>query len=135
MQPGGSQGGTYAGNVIACASANATLDVLTDDKILENVSARGQEMINGLQEIRDAGAPISDIRGLGLMIGMDFDMKRVEKGFAGKVAKEGLSRGIILLTTGIYETLRFIPPLNVSSDEIKHGLVLIEEAVNSAIEN
>lgn len=131
-QPGGSQGGTYAGNALACASANATIDALRDENILENVNARGKELRAGLEAMQQEGlAPIHQVRGPGLMIGLDFDMAKVERGFAGKVSKACLERGMIVLTTGALETLRLIPPLNVSPEEVQICLKTLREAFHA----
>merc|ERR1712064_256171 len=129
-QPSGSQGGTYAGNAVACASANATIDVLVNDGILANVEERGKQLTEGLLALKDSGVgPIKDVRGPGLMIGVEFDRNQVEKGFAQKVSKACLTRGMITLGTGIFETIRLIPPLPVTAEEIDIGLATLGAAI------
>jgi len=111
-QPAGCQGGTYAGNAVACAAANATLDVMMEPGFLESVEARGRQLTEGFLALQKKHPDvIKQVRGPGLMIGVDFDDKKVVKGFAGMVSKACLSKGLIVLPTGIFETLRIIPPL------------------------
>ena len=70
----GSFGGTYAGNVVACAAANATIDVMVEENMVENASAMGWRLKNGLRKLQDSGKyPIKSVRGLGLMIRMEFE--------------------------------------------------------------
>lgn len=129
QQPSGSQGGTYAGNAVACAAAVATIDTMMSESILANVEERGAQLTKGLLELQSSGlAPICEVRGPGLMIGVEFDASRVEKGTAAKVAKACLSRGMIVLPTGIYETLRVIPPLTVSEEECSIALEIFANA-------
>jgi len=132
-QPAGSQGGTYAGNAVACTAANATIEVMTEAGFMQHVEERGKQLTEGLLAIQKAHPDlIKEVRGPGLMIGVDFDDSKVEKGFASKVTKASLNRGMILLSTGIFETLRVIPPLIVSSSEVEQGLEIFEAALKDA---
>jgi len=129
-QPGGSQGGTYAGNAVACAAANAVLKTIGEDNVLNNVNARGQQIRDGLSALHKEGKfHIIDVRGPGLMIALEFDTKTAEKGIAAKVSKACLSRGLIVLPTGIYETLRLIPALIITEEEVDIALKIIREAL------
>jgi len=133
-QSPGSQGGTYAGNAIACAAANATIEVLTRPGFLENVNERGDQLRAALNEMKAESAghgilPIKDVRGHGLMIGIEFDNNVIPKGTANKVAEACLSRGLIILSTGVFETIRMIPPLNVSAKECDEALRVIRDAL------
>lgn len=131
-QPPGSQGGTYAGNAIACAAANATLDVMMAPNFMETVAARGEHLRKGLEDLR-ARYPevIQEVRGPGLMIGLEFH--QVPKGFAQQMVKACLARGLILLPTGIFETLRIIPPLIVSKEECDAGISIFKDALEACI--
>ena len=68
----GSQGGTYGANAVACAAAIATLDVIQDEKLVENAAARGAQLKDALSAVADRFPQITDVRGLGLMIGNEF---------------------------------------------------------------
>jgi 4-aminobutyrate aminotransferase len=134
-QPAGSQGGTYAGNAIACAAANATMDVMMETGFLDEVQARGKQLTEGFLALQATHPEvIKEVRGPGLMIGVEFDNSKVEKGFAGKISKACLARGMIVLPTGIFETLRIIPPLTVSASECEHGLALFGDALRDVLE-
>lgn len=131
-QPPGSQGGTYAGNAIACAAANATLDVMMAPNFMETVAARGEHLRKGLEDLRALYPEvIQEVRGPGLMIGLEFH--QVPKGFAQQVVKACLARGLILLPTGIFETLRIIPPLIVSKEECDAGISIFKDALEACI--
>lgn len=133
-QPGGSQGGTYAGNAIACAAANATIDVMTQPGFLQRVDERGKQLTEGFLAMQeDFPGVILQVRGPGLMIGVEFDPDKVEKGFATKVVKACLSRGLIVLSTGIYETLRIIPPLTVSAEECSIALAILRDSIKASL--
>ncbi|CAE8589600.1 unnamed protein product [Polarella glacialis] len=132
-QPAGCQGGTYAGNAVACAAANATIEVMSEEGFFQNVEERGMQLTQGLQVLQQANPElIREVRGPGLMIGVEFNDQKVEKGFASKVSKACLSRGMIVLSTGVFETLRLIPPLTVSSSECQHALAVLEAAIKEA---
>jgi 4-aminobutyrate aminotransferase len=132
--PPGSMGGTYAGNAVACAAASATIDVMKDEKLLDNTNARGKELTDGLKEIQKSHPEyqIVDVRGYGLMIGVEFDHHKVPYGTASKIIQHCVKNGMLLLSTGAFETLRFIPPLTVTKDEIQTGLNIFKTALKEA---
>eukprot|EP01062_Namystynia_karyoxenos_P083987 TRINITY_DN9791_c0_g1_i1.p1 TRINITY_DN9791_c0_g1~~TRINITY_DN9791_c0_g1_i1.p1 ORF type:complete len:500 (+),score=138.26 TRINITY_DN9791_c0_g1_i1:99-1502(+) len=130
----GCQGGTYAGNAVACAASSATIDVLTEGSVLANAQERSKQLFDGLRKMQSDGvAPIADIRGLGLMIGVELDDTRVMKGTANAVSKGCLERGLLLLNTGNFESLRLMPPLTVTEEECQKALGIIAEALRWAI--
>ncbi|CAG8469779.1 23291_t:CDS:2 [Cetraspora pellucida] len=130
-QPAGSMGGTYAGNAVSCAAAIATLEVFEEERILENVNNRSSQLFSLLNSrIKPLLPPHIglDIRGLGLMVGLEFT--GVPRGFVTAVSREAFeTHDMIILTTGIYETLRLIPPLTVTADEISGGVEKLSNAV------
>jgi 4-aminobutyrate aminotransferase len=130
VQPPGSMGGTYSGNAVACAAALATIEVFEEENILQNVQARSEQLVTGLHEIVQRGKyPVKEIRGLGLMIGMEFD-KSVRKGFSHEVSKRLCDHhNMLLLNTSIFETIRYIPPLNVTKEEVDIALHKTELAM------
>ncbi|KAH9112919.1 hypothetical protein AeMF1_012804 [Aphanomyces euteiches] len=130
-QPPGSMGGTYAGNAVACAAAMATLEVFEEEKILENTRLRGAQLVSGLAKLKEK-YPILDVRGTGLLVAVEFD-KTVPKDTASRIAQACVNRGMLLLTTSVFETLRFIPPLNSSADEIDLGVSIFSQAVEDVL--
>ncbi|KAI9016171.1 pyridoxal phosphate-dependent transferase [Hyaloraphidium curvatum] len=137
-QPPGSMGGTYGGNAVACAAAVATLDVFAKEKLLENAAARSKQAFSLLQsnlpQICTAKGIEVNVRGLGLMIGIEFSGEKVKKGFANAISEAAMKRQeMFVLTTSIYETLRLIPPINVTEGEMaeiaKRLFAAVEEVV------
>jgi 4-aminobutyrate aminotransferase len=133
----GSHGGTYGGNAVACAAAVATIQAMREEKMLENAQARGQELMNGLRRLQEEYPQIADVRGLGLMIGTEFVVEgRPEKAkpLTKAILHAAEERGLLLLTCGTYDnTIRWIPPLNVTREQIQEGLRIFEEALKAVL--
>jgi 4-aminobutyrate aminotransferase len=127
-----SMGGTYGGNAVACAAACATIDVIEEEKLLENTVHRGEQLRAGLLKLKQKYSVISDVRGEGLMLAIEFN---ADYGFAGKVSKAALDHKMLLLTTSVFETIRIIPPLTVSKEEIELGLTLLDKSIAAALKN
>lgn len=116
--PPGSMGGTYGANAVSAAAACATFDVINEEGLLANATARGAQLQAGLRALSDKyPGHILDIRGRGCMVGLEFNHP-AGSGFAGAVTAEAMRHGLLLLTTGWRETIRFIPPLVVSEFEM-----------------
>ncbi|KND03499.1 4-aminobutyrate transaminase [Spizellomyces punctatus DAOM BR117] len=133
-QTPGSMGGTYSGNAVACAAGVACADVMQEERILDNVNARGAQLTAGLEELRQHPklAPlIGDIRGLGLMIALEFS-EAAPANFASQVQQACIRNGMIILTTSVFETLRFIPPLTISENEMRLGLEIFKRSFEEA---
>jgi len=118
-------GGTYGGNAVSSAAAVATIRCIKEEGILENVQARSRQFTEGIAELSKT-LPIKDIRGRGLMIGIDLDLP---KGSSGKVAQACLKRDVLILTAGTKETMRLLPPLNCTESEVAHALEVFGEAL------
>jgi 4-aminobutyrate aminotransferase len=133
----GSIGGTYGGNAVACAAGVATIRALREDKMLENANERGIQLMTGLRKFQEEYPQIGDVRGLGLMIGTEFIVDgRADK--AKQLVKDVIhtaeEKGLLLLSCGTYDnTVRFIPPLNVSSEQIHDGLRIFGESLKENI--
>lgn len=128
-QKPGSMGGTYAGNAVSCAAGVAVQQAFRDEKILDNVNARGQQMramLDGLKADPATGSIIHDVRGLGLMLALEF---QPGGGYASKVQAKCMENDMLVLTTSIYDTLRFIPPLNITQQDMDKGCQIIKQAV------
>ena len=105
----GSMGGTYGGNVVSCAAALATLEASEADGILNNVVERGDQLRKRLDRIKAASeGAIIDVRGPGLMVGVEFDP--AHSGIAGRVSKECVDRDLLLMSTGVRETMGICAP-------------------------
>lgn len=131
----GSHGGTYGGNVVACAAATATLRAMRDERMIENAAALGEVLMSGLRRMQEEHPEIGDVRGLGLMIGTEFTSPKGEPWTerAKAVAHACLERDLMLLTCGPYDnTIRWIPPLIVDETQIRQALSIFEASLQAA---
>ena len=125
----GSHGGTYGGNAMGCAAALATIEIMQEPGFMENVVARGAQLVAGIEKLRDEHDVIVDVRGLGIMIGTEFsDAARVSA-----VQKHCLEEGrVILMNAGTYgKCLRWMPPLVVNEHEVEIALAAFEAALKA----
>jgi len=132
----GSHGGTYGGNAVACAAGVATIRAMREEEMLENAILRGVQLTTGLRKLQEEYAQIGDVRGLGLMIGSEFVDKKgkPDKSTAKAVVHEAEERNLLLLTCGTYDnTIRWIPPLNVTSDQVSDALKIFGDSLKAAI--
>jgi len=128
----GSQGGTYGANAVACAAALATLDVIQEEDLVDNAAQRGAELRAALQGVADTHPAITDVRGLGLLLGNEFrDADGNPDGATAAAAQqEAARRGLLLLTCGGWgQVVRFVPALVISSDQITEGAGIWADAV------
>lgn len=133
----GTHGGTYGGNAMGCAAAEATIKVIKEEGLVENAAARGQQLMDGLAEIQSRFPVLGDVRGLGLMVGCEFSNPNTgqpEADLTKKIAANALEQGnLILLTCGMYaNVIRWIPPLTVTEAQIDQALTTFEKAVAAA---
>jgi 4-aminobutyrate aminotransferase len=131
----GSHGGTYGGNVVAAAAAVATIRAMRDEGMLQNAVERGQQLMGGLSALQTDFANLADLRGLGLMIGCEFRNAdgMPDTKLAKAVLKYAQEHGLLLLTCGPWDdTIRMIPPINVSAKEIDEALQIFGAALDSA---
>jgi 4-aminobutyrate aminotransferase len=122
--PPGSHGSTFGGNPVACAAGNATLDLL-EDGLIENAGRVGALMKDGLREIASTHPQVTDVRGKGLMLALEF--KTPEQ--AGHLVQSAFERGLLLLTAGS-RAVRISPPLVLNSEEAATGLEIIASALD-----
>jgi len=130
----GAHGNTYGGNPLACAAALATLELI-ETQYMQNAAEVGGYALDALHEIMVRHPSIGDVRGLGLMIGVEFVKDRKSKAPADelreRVAQLAFERGLILLGCG-KSTIRLAPPLSISKSEMDEGLTVLEEAITLA---
>jgi 4-aminobutyrate aminotransferase len=125
----GAHGSTFGGNPVCCAAAIATLDVIKKEKLLQNTAKLGTYMKSKLVSLQ-AKHPnlIKDVRGIGLMLGVDFGNSAVVK----NILNFCLAKGLVLISTGGDGTvIRFVPPLIVKKKEIDQALGIFERALTS----
>lgn len=128
----GRHGSTYGGNPVACAAALASIKLIEQENLLENARKMGERIMSRLHLLKKRYASISEIRGLGLMIGIEFvdaagnpDGKRLEA-----LVQECFNRKLLLLDCGSQDhVIRFLPPLNCSQHEVDDALDIFEQAL------
>ena len=120
----GTHGSTYGGNPLSCAAAIATLDVIRDEELLERASKIGDSLMNGLRDLQTRRETIRDVRGLGLMIGIDLP----DHDAAAAVERAAFDRGLLVLGAG-ERAIRMSPPLVLTEEQARTGLEVFEEAV------
>jgi 4-aminobutyrate aminotransferase len=128
----GSQGGTYGANAVACAAALATLDVIQDEKLVENSAERGDQLKSALSTVASNHEQITDVRGLGLMIGNEFrDSDGNPDGTTAVAAQqEAARRGLLLLNCGAWgQVVRFIPALVVQPEQVDEAVSIWADSV------
>jgi 4-aminobutyrate aminotransferase len=129
----GAHGNTFGGNPIACAAALATIHLL-ENGYIQNAAEMGQYFLDCLEEIKVRHPNIGEVRGKGLMIGMELVADRHTKEPAEKmrdiVVDHAFRRGLLLLGCG-KSTIRFAPPLNVSRKEVDEALEIFEQALTA----
>jgi len=133
----GSIGGTYGGNAVACAAGVATIRAMKEEKMLENANERGVQLMTGLRKLQEEYPEIGDVRGKGLMIGTEFmvrDRPDKAKPMVKEIVHAAEENNLLLLTCGTYDNVvRWIPPLNVTSEQINDGLKIFESALKTSI--
>ena len=115
----GEHSSTFGGNPLACAAGTATLQALTQDGLIENAKSVGEKFLRGLEELKSKHKIIREIRGKGLMIGVElkFEIK--------DILMEGIKNGLLLLYSG-RNILRFLPPLVISEEDIAKTLQILD---------
>ena len=129
----GSHGGTFGGNVVACAAAVATIQAMREEKLCENAVVRGAQLMAGLRKLQAEFGSIGDVRGLGLMVGVEFGRPGApDTATAKAVIKAAFERGLMLLGCGTFDNvIRWIPPLVVSEQQIDEALTIFASALDS----
>jgi 4-aminobutyrate aminotransferase len=129
----GAHGTTFGGNPVSCAAALATIDFMEGAGVLGNAAAMGAYAIERLAAMKERHAFIGDVRGAGLMIGVEFvdpGDKSPDRGRLEKVMRRCLERGLIIVECGMDKNIaRLMPPLTVSEGEMKVALGIFEEAL------
>ncbi|MDY0928117.1 4-aminobutyrate--2-oxoglutarate transaminase [Pantoea trifolii] len=124
--PGG-LGGTYAGNPLAIASAHAVLDVIADEKLCERSQQLGAQLTDFLHSARSQCSSITDIRGLGSMIAVEFASAQT----AQTIQQQAMARGLLLLTCGPQgNVIRFLYPLTIPDAQFSQALDILSSVLS-----
>ena len=120
----GEHSSTFGGNPLSCAAGTATIQALTQDGLIENAKNMGQKFRQGLEELKSKHKIIREVRGKGLMIGVElkFEVK--------DILMDGIKNGLLLLYSG-RNILRFLPPLVISETDIAKTLKILDELLTN----
>lgn len=122
LQPG-NHGSTFGGNPVACAAGVATLDTIIADKLCPHAKALGQYFLKGFKTALSDHSHITDIRGKGLMIGIELDKPCTE------IVNSAKERGLLLNVTAA-NTIRLLPPLTFTTAQADEVIALVVELIN-----
>jgi 4-aminobutyrate aminotransferase len=124
----GSHGSTFGGNPVCCAAALATLD-LVENGLMANAAAMGERLMAGVRKLAEKYHCIGEVRGVGLMVGVEFVKDRATREPAPEIVEQlvqgAFKRGLLLLGAG-KSTLRLAPPLVVGAEDIDTALAMID---------
>lgn len=121
----GTHGSTFGGNPLMTAAALAAVNALFDEGLLERAQRMGAYLVDRLNELKARHAIVTEVRGIGLMVGMGLSIP------AGEIVKQGHARGLLLNVT--HDTvLRFVPPLVVTEAEIDEAATILDALLADA---
>ena len=121
----GAHGSTFGGNPVCCRAALETIALL-EEGLMDNAANVGRSLLGRLKTLRDASPALIDLRGLGLMIGLEFQ----DGDQADAVADACYRRGLIVLPCGD-KTIRISPPLVVSEEQAETALDILADAIST----
>ena len=130
----GAHGGTYGGNAVCTAAAYATLRVVKEEGLVENSAAMGQKLMDGLRDIQADYPVIGEVRGLGLMVAVEFVTPdgRPNGAAVASVIQSCLAERVLLINCGTFDqAIRVVPPLVVNEEQIAEFLAVFRRAVAS----
>ena len=130
-------GGTYVGNPVACAAANAVLQVIEEEGLIERAEQVGKTIRARWEQVAQDVLEVGEIRGVGAMIGVEFvtdrETKEPNEEVLGAIIKDAMGRGVVAVSCGIYHNvLRHLIPLVISDRELEEGLDVLADAAVAA---
>jgi 4-aminobutyrate aminotransferase len=129
---GGTHASTFGGNPVSCAAALAVIDVIKSERLLDNATQQGAYVMKRMKEVMEDSEIIGDVRGKGLMIGVEIVEDKKSKKPAGEKANEIMmrswKRGVALITCG-KSTLRIVPPLVITRELVDPALDIIMSTI------
>ncbi len=128
-----SHGTTYGGSPVSCAAALATLHVIREENLLENARLQGSHLLAELRRLQAESPIIGDVRGIGLMVAVEFvrpGTKHPNPEAVQRILKRALAGGLLLYPCGHWtQTIRLIPPINITQAQVEEGLAVFRQAV------
>ena len=126
----GSHASTFGGNPLSCVAASAVIDVIKEEKLLENANKQGAYIMKRLNELKEKSEIVGDVRGKGLMIGMEIveskESKKPAPQKVNEIIMRSWKRGINVISCGA-STIRIAPPLVITKELVDSALDIIED--------
>lgn len=132
--PPGSHASTFGGNLLSCAAGKAALDILGSEHLGRKVMKDGKYVLQRMREVQEDCELVGDVRGLGLMIGLELVRNRKTKTYAAKerdvVIQEAFKKGLLLLPAG-HSAIRIAPPLVIEREDLDTGLDILDDVLHA----
>jgi 4-aminobutyrate aminotransferase-like enzyme len=122
---------TFGGNPVTCTAARATIEVVEEDNLVENARVMGDRLRQGLNALKDKYPIIGDVRGMGLMQGMELvgEKKKPDVESSKRIMELSRKNGLLVGKGGTYgNVLRVAPPLNVNKDQVDQALKALDQS-------
>jgi 4-aminobutyrate aminotransferase-like enzyme len=128
---------TFGGNPVTSVAAKATIDLIEEDRLMDHAETAGKRFREGLDALKEKHASIGDVRGMGLMLGVELVKDRKTKEPAGDLANKVLERaranGLVIGKGGLYaNVLRMSPPLNIPAADIDQAVSILDKSLGEA---
>lgn len=135
----GSHSTTFGGNAVACAAGLAVLEAIEEEDLLANCRRMGDRLLAGARQLQTKYPLIGDVRGLGLLVGLELVRPGPDKTPNGPAAQtlleECLARGLLLYSAGLHShVIRIFPPLIVTQEQVDEALQILDEALAATVE-
>jgi len=131
----GAHGSTFGGNPVCCAAALATLD-LVEGELVENAARMGQKLLEGSCALAERHPVIGDVRGLGLLVGLelvdDRDTRIPAHNLVGEIVQRAFRKGLLLLDAG-ESVIRLLPPLIVDEYDVDTAMEILDETLGEVV--
>ena len=132
----GAHGTTFGGNPVSCAAGVAVMKTIAEQHLVANAATRGEELLAGLKTLMAADDRIGDVRGRGLMVGVELVKDRATREPDTETSEALVlacaEQGLLILNCGTHHNvIRFLPPIDVAADEITRGLELFAAALRT----
>jgi 4-aminobutyrate aminotransferase-like enzyme len=128
---------TFGGNPVTCVAAKATIDLIEEERLMDNAQTAGQRFRDGLEALKEKHPSIGDVRGMGLMQGVELVKDRKTKepapDLANKVLERARANGLVIGKGGLYaNVLRMSPPLNIPPADIDEAVAILDRSLAEA---
>jgi 4-aminobutyrate aminotransferase len=131
---------TFGGNPVTCVAAKATIDLIEEDRLMDNAAEVGAFFRQGLEGLKEKYSVIGDVRGMGLMQGLELVIDRKTKEPASELTRQVLERtranGLLIGKGGLYGSIiRMSLPLNISKGDVEQAIAILDKSFAEATAN